>query len=206
MLIVGLTGGIASGKSTIARALANEPGVAVVDADRIAWETYRPGASAYERLVAHFGERILTPEGTIDRKALGEIVFSDPSAREVVNNVVHPAVTARLAEIAQEHEQQGVDVLIVEAALLLQSPHVDRSFFDVCVVVTVDREEQIRRLVERDGVDREEALQKIQAQTPQEEKTEWVNHVIESTGDPQETIARARALLRRLRRRAPSTD
>lgn len=202
MLIVGLTGGIASGKSTIARALEGESGIAVVHADRIAWEMYRPGTEVHKTLVERFGTRILKADGTIDRKELGAIVFRDPEAREYVNSVVHPAVIARLMELAEEHRRRGTEVLVVEAALLLESPHVDRRFFDHYVVVTVDPEEQIRRLMARDGISREEARRRIRAQTPQDEKIARADFIIESSGSVEETNARAKELFARLREQA----
>ncbi len=202
MLIVGLTGGIASGKSTITRALAEEPGIAVVDADKIAWETYRPGTEVHKKLIERFGPKIVKPDGTIDRKALGAIVFRDPEAREFINSVVHPAVTARLLKIAEEQRRRGTEVLVVEAALLLESPYVDRSFFDYYVVVAVDPEEQLRRLMDRDGLSREEALRRIRAQTPQDKKLARADFVIWSRGSPEETIRQAKKLFHELRRRA----
>lgn len=206
MLIVGLTGGIASGKSTIARALREEPGLAVVDADRIAWETYRRGTDAYKRLVERFGPEILGPDGEIDRPKLGAIVFRDPEARRFVNGVVHPAVLQRLREIAERERDRGTQLLVIEAALLLESPHVDRSFFDYYVVVAVDPEEQLRRLMRRDGLSREEALQRVQAQTPQSEKLARADFVLWSRGSPEETVRRAQRLFRELRRRAREAD
>jgi dephospho-CoA kinase len=206
MLIVGLTGGIASGKSTIARALQGEPGIAVVDADRLAWKTYRPGTKVYERLVGRFGPKITRPDGTIDRKALGELVFHDAEARAFVNGVVHPAVISQLIELACSYEAQGIKVLVIEAALLLESEVIERDFFDYYVIVTVEPEEQIQRLMARDGISREEALRKISAQTPQYEKAERADFILESRGSVEETIARARELFARLRSRAEGAN
>jgi dephospho-CoA kinase len=202
MLIVGLTGGIAGGKSTIAEALEREPGIAVIRADQIAWETYRPGTDVYHKLVDRFGTQIVSDDGTIDRTALGAILFRDPQAREFVNGLVHPAVIARLVELAEEHRRRGTEVFVVEAALLLESPHVDRSFFDYYIVVAVDPEEQLRRLMARDGISREEALRRVRAQTPQDEKIARADFVIESSGSLEETIARAKELFTRLREEA----
>ena len=199
MLIVGLTGGIASGKSTIAKALAEEPGVAVEDADRVAWETYQPGTDVHRRLVEHFGERILNTDRTINRRALGQIVFNDPDERRFLNSVVHPAVRERLIEISREHAANGIEILIVQAAVILESEPVDRSFYDVYVLVWVDPEEQLRRLMERDGLDRDGALHKINAQTSQDVKAERADYVIDSTGAPETTIAQARSILQKLR-------
>lgn len=206
MLIVGLTGGIASGKSTIARALREEPGLAVVDADRIAWETYRPGTEVYKKLVERFGDGIVNAQGEIDRKKLGAIVFRDPEARRSLNDIVHPAVLSKLREIAQRERARGTQVLVVEAALLLESPHVDRSFFDYYVLVAVDPEEQLRRLMERDGLPREEALRRVQAQTPQDEKLPRADFVLWSRGRPEDTVQEAKRLFRELRRRAQEAD
>ena len=206
MLIVGLTGGIASGKSTIARALREEPGLAVVDADRIAWETYRPGTEVYKKLVERFGDGIVNAQGEIDRKKLGAIVFRDPEARRSLNDIVHPAVLSKLREIARRERARGTQVLVVEAALLLESPHVDRSFFDYYVLVAVDPEEQLRRLMERDGLPREEALRRVQAQTPQDEKLPRADFVLWSRGRPEDTVQEAKRLFRELRRRAQEAD
>lgn len=199
MLIVGLTGGIASGKSTIAQALEREPGIAVIRADQIAWETYRPGTEVYHKLIERLGTRIVSGDGTIDRKVLGEILFRDSEARAFVNGLVHPAVIARLAELAEAHRRRATDLFVVEAALLLESPSVDRGFFDYYVVVTVELEEQLRRLMARDGIPREEALRRVRVQTPQEEKIARADFVIESVGSTSETIARAKELFARLR-------
>ncbi len=199
MIVVGLTGGIASGKSTIAQALADEPGVAVEDADRVAWETYRPGTDVHRQLVAHFGQRILNSDQTVDRQALGKIVFTDDREREALNRVVHPAVRERLRARARDHEADGVEILIVQAALILEDDPVDRSFYDVYILVWVDPDEQLRRLMRRDGLDRAKALQKIRAQTPQSVKAERADYVIDSTGPLDETMAQARWIIRTLR-------
>ena len=199
MLIVGLTGGIASGKSTVARALQSGPGMAVIDADRIAWETYQLGTEVYEKLVDHFGLRITNPDGTINRRALGTIIFVDETERSFVNHIVHPAVIARLKDLARTYEAQGAEILIVEAALLLESEPVDRNFFDYYVMVKVDPEEQIRRLMARDGIDRDEALRRISSQTSPDEKLRRADYVIESSGSPEGTVQRAKDLFAQLR-------
>jgi len=209
MLVVGLTGGIASGKSTIARALEGEPGIALIDADQLAWETYRPGTEVYNKLIERFGKGITRPDGTIDRKALGKMIFSDAEARAFVNRVVHPAVISKLAELARSHEAQGTKVLVVEAALLLESEEVERELFDYYVLVAVEPEEQIKRLMARDGISREEAIRKISAQAPQHEKAKRADFIIESTGSVEETVSHAKELFARLRRLAeerPSQD
>jgi len=200
MLIIGLTGGIASGKSVIAKALKKEPDIAVVDADKLAWEAYKPGTAVYKKLVEHFGRKILNRKGEIDRKKLGRIVFSDDGEREFLNAVVHPAVGKKLRELAKKYEADGFDLMIVEAALLLESEQVDRSFFDCFVAVRVDPEEQIKRLMARDGLSRQQALKKIKAQAPQEEKLKRADYVVDSSGTPKDTIARAKKLFAKLKK------
>jgi len=192
MIVIGLTGGIASGKSLIARELSKDPGIAAIDIDRVAWEVYRPGSAVYRKLVEHFGRGILTVEGEIDRKRLGEIVFHDPKELQFLDETVHPAVTARLRELIEAERRRGTRVLILEAALLLESKHVDRGLFDYIVALKVDREEQLRRLRERDGLMLEEAERRIGSQDPK--KLEEADYVIDTSGTPEETVARAREL------------
>lgn len=202
-LVIGLAGGIASGKSLVARELAKLPGVVAIDVDRLAWEVYRPGTPAYRELVEHFGPEIVGPDGKIDRKRLGERVFSDPEELRFLDEVVHPALTERLRELIAEHRRRGTEVLLVEAALLLEAPHVDRGLFDWIIALKVDREEQLRRLCERDGLSREEALRRIGAQDPG--KLEEADFVLDTTGSsPEETVAKVRELILKLIRRSTS--
>jgi len=204
MLIIGLTGGIASGKSVIAKAMAKVPGVIVVDADKLAWEAYQPGTNTYKRIVEHFGEQVLRSDGEIDRVKLGAIVFKDEEELEFLNKAVHPAVQGRLLSLAKEYEAKGMEIMVVEAALLLESPYADRGFFDYIIVAKVDKEEQIRRLRERDGLSYEQALRKISTQAPQEEKLRRADFVIDTTGSPQDTVARAKELLAKLKKLSSS--
>jgi dephospho-CoA kinase len=199
MIIIGLTGGIASGKSLVARELAKLPGFAAIDIDKVAWEVYRPGSTVHERLVEHFGPGILRKEGEIDRRRLGEIVFNDPEELEFLEKTVHPAVTARLRELVEEERRRGTQVLILEAALLLESPHVDRDLFDYIVALKVGRGERLRRLRERDELTPKEAELRIGSQDPG--RLEEADYIIEATGTPGETVAKARRLLLALSRR-----
>lgn len=200
MLIIGLTGGIASGKSVITKALQKEPGIVVIDADKLAWETYKPGTAVYKKLVGHFGKKISNKSGEIDRKKLGKLVFSDERERKFLNAVVHPTVGRKLRRLAKKYEAEGAELMLVEAALLLESAHVDRSFFDCFVVVKVDPEDQIKRLMARDGISRRQALKKIKAQAPQEDKLKRADYVIDASGTPKDTIARAKKLFKKLQR------
>jgi dephospho-CoA kinase len=199
MLIVGLTGGIASGKSVIARAWAQEPRICVVDADQIVHTLYKPHTEVYRQLIATFGKQILDSKGEIDRRILGRLIFNDSQAREKLNAIVHPAVRARLQDLAEEEEAKGAEVFVVEAALLLETDSVDRSFFDCYILTTVDPDAQIKRLMARDGLTRDEALARIRSQTSQAEKIQQADYLIATSGTPEETVERAKELLNKLR-------
>lgn len=196
MIVIGLTGGIASGKSLVARELAKQEGIAAIEIDRVAWECYRPGSEVYRKLVEHFGHGIVGSDGGIDRQRLGEIVFNDPKELQFLDETVHPAVTTRLQELVREHEQWGTEVLILEAALLLESRWVDRSLFDYIVALKAGREERLRRLRARDGLTPEEAERRIGSQDPK--RLEEADYIIDASGTPAETVGRARDLLAEL--------
>ncbi len=198
MLIVGLAGGIATGKSLIAQEAAKLPGVAVIDADKVAWETYRKSTEIYRKLVAHFGEKILAEDGEIDRKKLGALVFSDPSAREFVNATVHPAVQEALEKIAEAHRAQDTKLLVIEAALLLESSSVQRDLFDYIILVSAPRDAQIQRLLARSKLSPEEVRRRVEAQTPPELLAAQADFVLDTSGTIEETRERARTLFGKL--------
>lgn len=183
MNIIGLTGGIASGKSTVSRIL-ERLGAVVIDADQLAREAVMPGRSAHRSIVAAFGEGILLPDGAIDRKALGSIIFADSSARKRLEAITHPAIRdlaeLRLAEL----RRSGVPVAVYMAALLIEAGATDRV--DEVWVVYVDRETQVRRVMARDGLSRSEAEQRLAAQMPMEEKAARGQVVIDNNGTPEE--------------------
>jgi dephospho-CoA kinase len=194
-----LTGGIASGKSLIAQAWSQEPGVEVVDVDSVAWESYNPGSEVYKKLVEHFGKRILNSDKTINRKELGRIIFDDEAERQFLMQVVHPAIYAKLWDIAKKFQSQNVEIFVVEASLLLEKETIDRSFFEVFVVVDVEQEEQIHRLMTRDGISRQEAIRKISSQSPSSIKAKRADFVIKSEGTHDETLVRSQSVLDVLR-------
>lgn len=202
MLIVGLAGGIATGKSLIAQEAAKLPGVVVIDADRIAWETYRKNTETYRKLVAHFGGKILSADGEIDRKKLGELVFSDPQARKFVNATVHPAVQEVLEKLAESHRAQGTKLLVIEAALVLESPYVRRDFFDYIILVSAPRDAQIQRLLARSTLSPEEARRRVESQTPSDVLAPKADFVLDTSGTIEETRERARTLFEELLARA----
>ncbi len=189
MKVIGLTGGIASGKSTVAGVL-EELGAAVIDADQLAREVVAPGMPAYAAIVARFGASILNPDRTIDRKALGRIVFADPEARRRLESITHPAIRARADERLAELRQTGTPVVFYMAALLIEAGASSRV--DEIWVVYADRETQLERLTHRDNIGRDEALQRLAAQMPMDEKKTYGAVVIDNRGTPEETERQVR--------------
>lgn len=186
MLRVGLTGGIACGKSHVLRRLGLR-GCRTLDLDRVAHDVMAPGGSAYADVVAAFGSGILRPDGAVDRKALGALVFQDHAARERLNHIVHPRVRVeerrRVAALAGELET----VVVVDAALLVEAGLHLR--FDRLVVVHCTPDEQLRRLMARDGLSREDAEARLRSQMPIGEKRGFAHLEVEASGSLDETDA-----------------
>jgi len=203
VLRVGLTGGIACGKSHVAARLA-AGGLHVLDLDQIAREVTAPDGAAYAGVVAAFGRGILLPDGTIDRRALGARVFGDPAARERLNAVVHPKVRDEEARRSAALLARPGSVVVVEAALFVESGIHLR--FDRLVVAHCEPAEQLRRLMARDGFDEAAARARIAAQMPVEEKRRFAHCVVDTSGAVEATHAatdRLAAELRALASRRP---
>lgn len=205
-LLVGLTGGIATGKSTVTGMLAS-PSVRVVDADALAREVVEPGTPAHARIIAEFGKGVLQPDGRLDRARLGEIVFPDPDRRKRLEAITHPAIRARFEQIMADLERQGFDgILIWDAALLVESG--GHNKMDKVVVVTTDPATQLARLMARDGSTEEAARARTASQMPLAVKARVADYVIDNSGSREETEARVRevyrALLEDLRRQQAS--
>ena len=198
MLLVGLTGGIGTGKSTVARMLARR-GAVVVDADELARRAVAPGTPGHAEVVARFGRDILAPDGSIDRKRLADVVFSDPAARRDLEAIVHPEVARMFAEEAARH--LGTDhVVVYVAPLLVETGRADE--FDVLVVVTAPEEAQVERLVRERGMTEEEVRARIAAQLPQEEKAARADVVLDNGGPLEELERQVDELWRALRAQA----
>jgi dephospho-CoA kinase len=191
MRIIGLTGGIASGKSTVASLLARL-GAPVIDADQLSREAVMPGQPAYDAIVAEFGESLLFPDGSIDRKALGAIVFADPDARLRLEKITHPAIRRLAEEKLTALRESHTPVVFYMAPLLIEAGAA--TLVDEIWVVCVDRETQIARLMTRDGITREDALLRLSAQMPMEEKRRYGNAVIDNSGSIDETERQVREL------------
>jgi dephospho-CoA kinase len=199
MLRVGLTGGIACGKTRVLLRLAAR-GLATLDLDSLAHAVMAPGGSAYDDVVAAFGPGIVARDGTIDRRALGELVFDDAEARARLDGLVHPRVRGEEAEQAARLEAEGNEVLVSDAALLVEAGVHLR--FDRLVVVHCPPEEQRRRLMARDGIPEEAAQARIDAQMPIAEKRGFAHLEIDTSGSLAETDVAADELVATLRARA----
>lgn len=179
MIIVGLTGGISCGKSTVASVF-KEYEIPTIDADKVAREVVMPGTEALSEIVKEFGEEILNADGTLDRKKLGNIVFNDDQKRQILNGIVHPRIVIRSAELIAVLRGK-YDIVFYEAALLVEN-NAHKSL-DALVVVTANEEVQLKRLMARDNISEAVALTRIRAQLPISEKIAVANFVIDNSGE-----------------------
>lgn len=180
--LVGLTGGIATGKSTVARMFADR-GAAVVDADQGARVVVEPGQPALAQLVEAFGEEILDEDGRLDRGAMRQRITADPDAKRTLESITHPAIRAWVMEQIAHHVARGAPVVIVEAALLVETG--TYKMYPTLIVVSCSSDTQLERLMARDGVDRAAARGFIATQLPLANKEAAANHVIRNDGDLQ---------------------
>lgn len=178
--MIGLTGNIACGKSVVAR-MFEELGAKIIDADRIARLVVEPGEPAWKEIVEKFGEGILNTDRTIDRNKLGEIVFNDDEKREELNRITHPRIIERIKERIEEYRGEKAKVVMIEAALIVEKGGM-RPLINDLIVVTADEETQIKRLIERSGLSREEAFSRIRSQMPISEKVKHATYVIDNSG------------------------
>ncbi|MDA8121668.1 MAG: dephospho-CoA kinase [Deltaproteobacteria bacterium] len=202
MRVFGLTGGIGTGKSTVAE-MFREEGIPVVDADRIAREVTAPGQPSCGEIARTFGEGVLLPGGGIDRVKLGDIVFADPAKRAALEEITHPAIAAGISDALSRLESGGHPVAIVEAALIHEKGR--GGLFESVIAVRCGKVLQVRRLVARDGIPEEQALRRIASQMDQEEKARASEHVIDNSGNPESTRAQVRAIAAVLKRARPGT-
>jgi dephospho-CoA kinase len=186
-LLVGLTGGIASGKSTVAR-IFGELGAALIDADEVAREVVDGDPVVLEGIVRAFGTSVLDPSGRLDRRALGAIVFADPEARRRLEALTHPAIVARSDALARGHLEVGRRVVVYEAALLVETRR--HLAMDLLVVVVAEEAVRLERLIARNQLSKEEALSRIASQMPQAQKAEAADFVVDNSGPLEETRRR----------------
>jgi len=201
MLRVGLTGGIASGKSAVAARM-RELGLPVLNADLLAHGLMAPGQAAYDDVVREFGREVVATDGTLDRKKLGDIVFRDAAKRELLNGIVHPRVIeAREEQLKQMQAENPRGIAVIEAALLIENGYYKK--LDRLVVCSATPQQQIARLRAR-GLSEEEARQRIESQLGLAEKLKVADDVLDCSGTLEETLRQTDALVARLREIAAS--
>lgn len=194
MKVIGITGGISAGVSLIA-AIFRELGAVVLEADRVAREVVAPGTDAYRKILEVFGRDLALPDGSLDRRKLGQIVFKDAVARRRLNAITHPEIRRRVqAQIEQMAVEHPDAVVLVDIPLLLDTAGRDAFDLDGVIVVLATPEQQISRLIARDGLTLEEAEQRLAAQRPLAEKALEADWVIDNTGTIERTRSQVEAL------------
>ncbi|QVI33679.1 dephospho-CoA kinase [Lacticaseibacillus chiayiensis] len=193
--LLGLTGGIASGKSTVSRVF-KAAGYPVVDADVIARRIVEPGRPALARIVQAFGPQVLREDGRLNRAKLGEIVFSQPRRLEALNQINRPYLRAAINQALAQAKAGGAAIVVGDIPLLYEADYADA--FDGVAVVTVDPDVQLARLMIRDGLTEAEAKERIASQIPLAKKAAMADFVIDNNGQAEATIAQAKALIRQL--------
>lgn len=195
MFVLGLTGGIASGKTTVAK-IFREKGLTVIDCDQLAREVVQVGKPAWQEIRATFGREYFHADGTLDRRALGRKIFSDARARERLNQIIHPRVRERIREQISQAEKRGEKCVVVDIPLLFEAGF--ENEVDAVLVVYVDAETQACRLKNRDNLSAEEVRERIAAQLPLEEKVRRADYVIDNGKSFSETRCQVEYLLDRL--------
>lgn len=196
--IVGLTGGIATGKSTVT-AMFRDLGAVVIDADVVAREVVEPGMPALAEIRENFGDEVVRDDGSLDRAALGQIVFNDDAARRTLNAITHPRIAMRMMELANAAHAQGHDWVIYDAALLIENKI--HEMLPATIVVACSPATQLERLKARDDFDEDDARARINAQLPISEKTGLADWVIDNEGSLGETRQQVEDVFRQLVRR-----
>ncbi|MCL8207715.1 MAG: dephospho-CoA kinase [Actinomycetia bacterium] len=192
MRVIGLTGGIASGKSTVSRLL-RAAGIPVVDADALVHRLQARGEAAWRAIWAHFGWAVLQPDGELDRVRLGRWVFQDPTARQALGRLVHPAVREALRAAREELERRGVPLMVWDVPLLIEGG-LFREVDEVWVVYAA-REQQVARLMARNGLTEEEAVRRVASQMPLDEKLRYAHVVLDNRGTPEDLERQVREVL-----------
>jgi dephospho-CoA kinase len=182
---IGLTGGIACGKSTVAAMLVRR-GAILIDADKIAREVVEPGSPVLDRVADRFGQAVLLSDGSLNRKKLGEIIFNDQKAREDLQNLLHPPIRTLMRERMRRFEQEEPKRLVVVDVPLLFESKLEWMFSEI-MLVYVPRQMQLQRLMQRDGLTPEQAESRLRAQMPIDEKKSLADIVIDNSGSLEET-------------------
>src|SRR4030043_1934527 len=198
MLIVGLTGGVASGKTAVSQVLKRE-GADIIDADKIARELVQPDKPAWNELIRAFGKEILQEDGSIHRKKVADKVVADPEKRKLLNQILHPRIKEEMGRRAKEiGEKDPEAIVVIDAPLIIELG--DHREMDKLIVVTSTQPQQIERLKDRDGTNPEEALRIVSSQMPLKEKLKFADYVIRNEGSMEETKKRAREVYQELKK------
>ncbi|KGR91427.1 dephospho-CoA kinase [Ureibacillus massiliensis 4400831 = CIP 108448 = CCUG 49529] len=192
-MIIGLTGSIASGKSTVAKML-KEYGLPIVDADVVARLVVEPGSPTLKKIAEAFGQEVLTEKGEMNRTKVGELIFHDETKRKTLNNIIHPAIRAEMLRQKEEHLANGAKTVIMDIPLLFESKL--QHFVDKILVVTVSEDTQLKRLMDRNQLSEEDALVRIRSQLPLSEKEQGADAVIYNNGSIDESRNQLEVILR----------
>jgi len=195
VLKVGLTGGIACGKTVVRRRL-EEQGIPTLDADAVVHRLLQSGTEVTRRIAESFGEKVIASDGSVDRRALGAIVFGDEEARRKLNAIVHPGVWREIERFFEEREKASDPVAVVDAALMIETGSYKR--YDFLVVVHCGPELQLERLMARDGLSREDAERRVRSQMPIEQKLPFGDFLVDTSGSIEETLKQTDELAARI--------
>jgi len=195
-MIIGLTGGIGTGKSTVS-AMLKAKGIMVIDSDQIAREVVEPGSKALAQIVAHFGQEVRLPDGRLNRKALGARVFGNEEERKRLMEITHPAIFAEIEKRISEAKKNGEALIVLDSPLLIETGRYKQT--DLVVLVYADEETQLQRIMSRDNLTEEEARYRINAQMPIDEKRQYADIIIDNRGTIEELEVQVAQLLNRLR-------
>lgn len=201
MIVIGLTGGILSGKSTISEMLA-ERGAVIIDADKVGHEAYKPYTQTWRELVAAFGRGILKENDEIDRKKLGDLVFNDPQALARLNHIVHPRMHAMMKEEIERLRGEGVDLVVLEAAVLIEANWTD--LVDEVWVTVAPEEVAVKRLQDRGGMSEEQAWARIRSQISPDERVKHADVIVDTDCELSQVRAKVEKLWQGLRKRSGS--
>ena len=198
-IVIGLSGGIGSGKSTVGKML-EKLGATLIDADVIVHEVQSPGSPVLQEIAAEFGPGVIDEMGALDREALGDIIFRDAEARARLGRIVHPPVIAEMLRRLEVAQDSGAELVILDIPLLFEGAKTGTGAasvlpFDATVAVWATEENQVQRQIERNGYDGEEALRRVRAQLPLDEKRGMADYVIDNSGSLEETERQVREMV-----------
>ena len=186
MLVIGLTGGIASGKSTVSKHL-KSLGAVIIDADLLAREVVEPAQKGWQRIREYFGEEVFDTQGNLNRKKMAEIVFNDAGKRKALNDIIHPEVIQKTKELIEKYKKEGqAPLIVVDAPLLIEAGM--HNLVDEVWVLNVKPEVQIQRVMERDNISRDSAIKRLKTQMPTEEKLKFAHRIIDNNLTLDQTI------------------